>query len=64
MDAEVVFGQFSEMFDRIEHQLHQWVKAAVDSTLDDFGTVGARAVEEFWARPKQVGRRVWLARMR
>ena len=47
--AEVVVGQFPELFIRVDRELHQWVKAAVESTLGHPGTIGAVAVEDFWA---------------
>ena len=40
-------GQFTELFARVEHDIQQWVKAAVESSLGKLGTVGALAVEEF-----------------
>ena len=50
--AEVVVGQFSELFSRIERDLQQWVKAAIESSLGSLGTVGALAVEEFLSKLK------------
>ena len=50
--AEVVVGQFSELFLRVEHDIQQWVKAAVESSLGSLGTVGALAVEEFLLKLK------------
>ena len=47
MRAEVVVGQFSELFARFKSDLQQWVKAAIESSLGSLGTVGAHAVEEF-----------------
>ena len=47
MRADVVSGQFTELFTRFEHDIQQWVKAAVESSLGKLGTVGALAVEEF-----------------
>ena len=50
--AEVAVGRLSELFNRIERELNQWVKAAVESTLGHLGTVSALAAEDFWARLK------------
>ena len=50
--AEVAVGRLSELFNRIEHELNQWVKAAVESTLGHLGTVGVLAAEDFWAKMK------------
>ena len=58
--AEVAVERLSELFNRIERELNQWVKAAVESTLEHLGTVGALAVEDFWTKLKtalqEVGR--------
>ena len=35
--AEVAVGRLSELFNRIERELNQWVKAAVESTLGTSG---------------------------
>ena len=50
--AEVAVGRLSELFNRIERELNQWVKAAVESTLGHLGTVGALAAEDFWTKLK------------
>ena len=50
--AEVVMGQFSELFSRVERDLQQWVKAVIESSLGSLGTVGAIAVEEFLSKLK------------
>ena len=52
MRAEVVVGQFSELFSRVERDLQQWVKAAIESSLGSLGTVGALAVEKFLSKLK------------
>ena len=52
MRAEVVVGQFSELFSRVERDLQQWIKAAIESSLGSLGTVGALAVEEFLSKLK------------
>ena len=41
-----MIGQFAELVARVERDLQQWVKAAVDSCLGSLGTVGALAVED------------------
>ena len=51
--AEVVVGQFSELFRRVERDIQQWVKAAVESSMGSLGTVGALAVEEFLNKLKE-----------
>ena len=50
--ANTVAGQFAELFTRVEHDIQQWVKAAVESSLGKLGTVGALAVEEFLDKMK------------
>ena len=52
--ADVVAGQFSELFLRVERDIQQWVKAAVESSLGKLGTVGALAVEEFLGKLKGI----------
>ena len=51
--AEVVVGQFSERFTRVERDLQQWIKAAVESCLGSLGTVGALAVDEFLGKLRE-----------
>ena len=51
--AEVVEGQFAELFRRVEKEIQHWVKAAVESRLGQLGTVGALAVEEFLSKLKE-----------
>ena len=50
--ADVVARQFSELFLRVERDIQQWVKAAVESSLGKLGTVGSLAVEEFLGKLK------------
>ena len=50
--ADVIVGQFTELFQRVEREIQQWVKAAVESSLGKLGTVGALAVEEFLGKLK------------
>ena len=51
--AKVVVGQFSELFLRVERDIQQWVKAAVESSMGSLETVGALAVEEFLNKLKE-----------
>ena len=51
--ADVVVGQFTELFRRVEQEIQQWVKAAIESSLGRLGTVGALAVEEFRGKLKE-----------
>ena len=51
--AEVIVGQFSELFRRVERDIQKWVKAAVESSMGSLGTVGALAVEEFLSKLKE-----------
>ena len=51
--ADVVVGQFNELFRRVEREIQQWVKAAFESSLGRLGTVGALAVEEFLGKLKE-----------
>ena len=51
--AEVVVGQFSELFLRVERDIQQWVKAAVESSMGSLETMGALAVEEFLNKLKE-----------
>ena len=51
--ADVVVGQFTELFRRVERELQQWVKAAIESSLGRLGKVGALAVQEFLGKLKE-----------
>ena len=51
--ADVVVGQFTELFRRVEREIQQWVKAAIESSLGRLGTVGALAVEDFLDKLKE-----------
>ena len=46
-------GQFTELFHRVEREIQQWVKAAIESSLGRLGTVGALAVEDFLDKLKE-----------
>ena len=59
--ADVVVGQFTELFRRVEREIQQWVKAAIESSLGRLGTVGALAVEDFLDKLKEALRELGQA---
>ena len=59
--ADVVVGQFTELFRRVEREIQQWVKAAIESSLGRLGTVGALAVEDFLDKVKEALRELGQA---
>ena len=59
--ADVVVGQFDGLFRRVEREIQQWVKAAIESSLGRLGTVGALAVEDFLDKLKEALRELGQA---
>ena len=59
--ADVVVGQFTQLFRRVEREIQQWVKAAIASSLSRLGTVGALAVEDFLDKLKEALRELGQA---
>ena len=59
--VEVAAGQFSGLVNRVEREIQQWIKAAVESTLGQVGIIGAVSVEEVWNRLKEALRESGLA---
>ena len=59
--ADVVVGQFTELFRRVEREIQQWMKAAIESSLGRLGTVGALAVEDFMDKLKEALRELGQA---
>ena len=53
MTATSLDAVMARMEGRLEKIVSEWVKAAMESSLGQLGTVGALAVESFWSKLKE-----------